>query len=90
MAATVKVVAHVESEATAEVALDGQVRLLRIGVHEVLGLRVPEGLEEQRQKAGADVVLRRNNVFDGRIETPRVGVPLAQKTVADTEKICGR
>ena len=51
MAAKVKVVGQTEGEAIAKVALDGQVRLLRIGVDEVLGLRVTEGLEAQWQES---------------------------------------
>ena len=50
MAATVKVVSHAEGEAIAQVAFDGQVRLLRVGVNEVLGLRIAEGLERQRER----------------------------------------
>ena len=87
MAATVKVVAQAEGEAIAEVALDGQVRLLRVGVNEVLSLRVTERLGEQR-KAGVDVVLiEKQCVRQEGIEALRVGGAVGGCLLI-TEKAC--
>ena len=63
VAAAVEVVSQTEGEATAEVALDGQVRLLRVGIDEVLGLRIPEGLEASGRKClgQVEVVLVEEN-----------------------------
>ena len=46
----IEVVGEAESESSAKIALDGEVRLLRVGVDEVLRLRVAEGLKTQRQE----------------------------------------
>ena len=40
----------------AQIALDAEVSLLRVGVDEVLGLRIAEGLEAQRQERPASQV----------------------------------
>ncbi len=50
MSSTVEVVGQAEGEAVAQVALGGQVRLLRIGVNEVLALRIAEWLEAEWQE----------------------------------------
>src|SRR6266404_2985671 len=47
----VEVVGDAQGETTAKVALDGQIRLLRVGVNEVLCLRVAERLEAERQES---------------------------------------
>ena len=52
MASAIEVVGEAERESLAEIALDGDVRLLRVGVDEILGLRIAEGLEAQRQERG--------------------------------------
>ena len=49
MASAIEVVGQTEGVAAAEIALKGQVCLLRIRVDEVLGLRISEGLEGQRE-----------------------------------------
>ena len=51
VAAAVEVVGHAQGVATAEIVLDGEVRLLRVSVNEVLGLRITEGLEGKRQES---------------------------------------
>ncbi len=56
MAAEVKVVGQADGEAIAKVALHGQIGLLRIGVDKVLGLRVAEGLEPERQEGSSGKV----------------------------------
>ncbi len=50
MASAIEVVGETEGEAAAQVAFQREVRLLRVGVHEILGLRIAEGLEGQRQE----------------------------------------
>ena len=50
VAPAVEVVGQTESEAVAKIALDGEVGLLRVGVHEILSLRIAEGLEAERQE----------------------------------------
>ena len=54
MASAVEVVSQAESEAAAEILLQGQVRLLRVGVNKILRLRIAEGLKCQRQKCRRD------------------------------------
>ena len=56
MASAVEVVCQAESIAVAEIALDGEVRLLRVGVNEILGLRITEGLEAERQESALSQV----------------------------------
>ena len=50
MTSAVEVVGKAKSEAVTEIAFDRDVRLLRIGVDEVLGLRIAEGLEASGRK----------------------------------------
>src|SRR6266567_260205 len=50
MAPAVEIIGKTESEAPTEIAFYGDVGLLRIGVDEVLGLRIAEGLESEREK----------------------------------------
>src|SRR5208283_4386592 len=58
MASAVEVVRQIEVEAIAKVAFDAEIGLLRIGVDEVLGLRITEGLRDQRkERRGIQVVL---------------------------------
>src|SRR3984957_10752199 len=57
MASAVEVVADAERIAVAQVALDVQIRLLRIGIDKILGLRITERLESQRK--GGPAKLRR-------------------------------
>src|ERR1035438_3376292 len=46
----VEVVTNAQCEAVAEIAFDGQVRLLGVRIDEILGLRITERLEGQRQE----------------------------------------
>ena len=50
MPSEVEVISEAKSVAVAEVTFQSDVRLLRICVDEVLGLRIAEGLEAQWQK----------------------------------------
>src|SRR5208282_181110 len=47
---TVEVVGQAQSETAAQILLESQVRLLRVGVNKVLGLRIAEGLKRQREE----------------------------------------
>src|SRR2546425_8924617 len=51
MAATVIVVSERQREIAAKVALDAEVGLLRVGVHEILALRISERLKAQWKKS---------------------------------------
>ena len=51
MTSAIEVVGEIQSEAAAEVALDAEVRLLRVRVNEILRLRIAKGLEAQRQES---------------------------------------
>ena len=53
MAPAVEVVGEAERVTAAEIMFERQVGLLRIRVHEILGLRISEGLETERQECGA-------------------------------------
>ncbi len=64
MASAVEVISQAEGVPAAQVALDGKVRLLRIGIHEISGLRISEGLEAQRQERSpceVEIVLIQKN-----------------------------
>ena len=50
MASAIEVVSEAQCEAVAEIALNASVRLLRVGVDEILCLRIAEGLEAERQE----------------------------------------
>ncbi len=52
VASAVEVVGEAEGESVAEIVLDAEVRLLRVGVDEILRLRISEGLEGERQERG--------------------------------------
>ena len=51
MTSAIEVVGEAESEAATQIALDGEVRLLRVRVNEILRLRIAEGLEAERQES---------------------------------------
>src|SRR5579864_7615018 len=58
----IEVVCQTESESATEIPFDGHIRLLRVGVDEVFGLGIAEGLESQRQECGrVQVVLIQKN-----------------------------
>src|SRR6266849_5340017 len=50
MSPPVEVIRKVQREAVAQVPLDAEVRLLRISIDKILGLRITEGLEAERQE----------------------------------------
>ena len=50
MATAVEVVGQTQSEPAAEIAFHREIGLLRVGVNKILGLRIAEGLEAQRQE----------------------------------------
>ena len=45
MASTVEVVGQIEGEAAAKIALEAEIRLLRIGIDEILRLRIAKRLK---------------------------------------------
>ena len=62
MASAIEVVSQVEGEAVAQILLDAEVGLLRVGVNEILGLWIAEGLKGQRQEGRrVQVVLVQEN-----------------------------
>ena len=62
MPSAIEVIGETQSEAVAQIALQGEVRLLRVGVDKVLRLRIAKGLESQRQeRRGIQVVLVQKN-----------------------------
>src|SRR5450755_791650 len=61
----------------AEVALDGEVGLLRVGVDEVLALGIAEGLEAERETGREVVLIEEQGIGQEGIEALRVGRTVA-------------
>src|SRR5258708_37533929 len=57
MSPAVEVVGQTQGISAAEIVLDGKIRLLRVRIDKVLGLRVAEGLEPDRERSRRQVVL---------------------------------
>ena len=86
MASAIPVVCQAESKSTTEIPFDADICLLRVGVDEVLGLRIPEGLESERQECRrVQVVLIQKN---GLREVESLKLLLVRKVIECPED-CG-
>ena len=50
MPSAVEVVSQIQGKSVAQIAFDADIDLLRIGINEILGLRIAKWLEGERQE----------------------------------------